>query len=152
MPRVADIVHGGGDTCCGPGRKPRRRRAPGRGNRILFDRLAGIWGTVSCCARARLLAVPPHQMLRFSVTVTRRRRTGWVRFGVTGSPGSGARAPRKGAPCKRWFLRARDLPRAAPPWFVETRPHVGWGEKKKKRPVFVSQTRNKWRIIFIRVK
>jgi len=26
--------------------------APGRRNRILFDRLVGIWGTVSCCSAA----------------------------------------------------------------------------------------------------
>lgn len=41
------------DTCA-----RRKRRAPGRcGNRILFDRLVGIWGTVSCCHGAL------HQML-----------------------------------------------------------------------------------------
>lgn len=50
------IIYGGGGGGAVPRhvcrRKRRRRRAPGRRNRILFDRLVGIWGTVSCCSAA----------------------------------------------------------------------------------------------------
>lgn len=81
---VASNGGGGARHVC----RRKRRRAPGRRNRILFDRLVGIWGTVSCCSRAA-----PNAPSAAHIYPT---RTALVE--VTGSPGSGMRVCARDVP------------------------------------------------------